>query len=68
MKDWLFLRIRYALSYVYIYIYMHKVDKGFKNVPVNLNATDASVKKMEDCAIVGAIILDPVIINDVFIF
>jgi hypothetical protein len=49
---------------------LYLVDKGFLNVPVNLNlqATDASVRKMENCAVVGAIIMDPVIINDVFIF
>jgi hypothetical protein len=34
----------------------------------HIEATDASVRKMENCAIVGAIILDPVIISDVFIF
>jgi hypothetical protein len=38
------------------------VDKDFLNVPVNLNvqATETSVRKIENCAIVGAIILDPV--------
>jgi hypothetical protein len=40
--------------------------QGFLNVRVNQNAqvTDASVRKMEYCAIVGAIALDHVITND----
>ena len=40
--------------------------QGFLTCSGNLNvqAKDASVRKMENCAI----ILDPVIINDIFIF
>jgi hypothetical protein len=40
--------------------------QGFFNVRVNQNSqvTDASVRKMEYCAIVGAIALDHVITNE----
>jgi hypothetical protein len=42
------------------------VVRDFLNVRVNQNAqvTDASVRNMEYCAIVGAIALDHVITND----
>ena len=44
----------------------YRVVRDFLNVRVNKNSqvTDASVRKMEYCAIVGAIALDHVIIND----
>jgi hypothetical protein len=42
------------------------VVRDFLNVRINQNAqvTDAMVKKMEYCAIVGVIALDHVITND----
>jgi hypothetical protein len=42
------------------------VVRDFLNVRVNQNSqvTDASVRKMEYCTIVGAIALDHVIAND----
>ena len=44
----------------------YRVVRDFLNVRVNQNAqvTDARVKKMEYCAIVGVIALDHVITND----
>ena len=44
----------------------YRVVRDFLNVRVNQNAqvTDASVRKMEYCAIVGAIALDHAITND----
>ena len=44
----------------------YRVVRDFLNVRVNQNsqATDASVRNMEYCAIVGAIALDHVIINE----
>jgi hypothetical protein len=45
---------------------IHRVVRDFLNVSVNQNSqvTDASVRKMEYCAIVGAIALDHVITNE----